>query len=285
MNNPTVSLSEQAHLHLPGFVVVGITTLAALFLSEHYGAPVMLLALLLGIALAFLHEETKCKLGIEFVASRVLRFGVALIGLRIAITDLLALGWQTGLVLIAAICSSIFLGMLLARAFGISRQFGALSGGAVGICGASAALAISSVLPDDKNKQRDTLLTVIGVTILSTVAMIIYPIIAKALQLTSVETSIFLGGTIHDVLATLTKLVRVSFLVPVVVIFMLAARANKKNQNSSVSGVFPFFLVAFIALMVLNSLVSLPPVVIDTASGVSRFALVAAIAAIGMKSY
>lgn len=284
----------------PGVGVVAITGLAAMFLSEHYSTPVMLLALLLGIAVSFLHQETRCREGIDFAASNLLRIGVALIGLRIALSDLVELGWQSGLVIVFAVASTILFGMVLCRALGMPKHFGALSGGAVGICGASAALAISSVLPDDENKQRDTLVTVIGVTVLSTIAMVLYPIIAATLNLSTAETSLFLGGTIHDVaqvvgagysvssetgdLATLTKLVRVSLLVPVVLIFVLLLRRRRHYTLNEQPKMLPRFLLAFVAFMLLNSFVDIPEQIVDNASSLSRFALVMAIAGIGMKS-
>lgn len=285
---------------LPGIWVSAIVGLAALFLSEHYGAPAMLFALLLGIAMSFLYEGTKCRAGIEFTACHILRIGVALLGLRIAFGDLAALGWKTALLLVVAIISTIVFGMLVARAFGLQKRFGVLTGGAVGICGASAAMAISAVLPDSKDKDRDTLLTIIGVTSLSTVAMVIYPIIAGMLNLDPTSTSVFLGGTIHDVaqvvgagysvseqtgdLATLTKLVRVAFLMPVVICILLVLRLNlKKSVDAKAPGI-PGFLIAFVILMTINSVVDLPQALKDGATDISRFALVISIAAIGMKS-
>ena len=103
----------------PGIFIAVIAGLAALFLSEHYGAPAMLFALLLGIALSFLHQETQCQAGIEFTASTVLRVGVALLGFRIAFDDLVSLGWSTALLLIAAIVSTIFIGILISKAMGV----------------------------------------------------------------------------------------------------------------------------------------------------------------------
>lgn len=285
----------------PGSFIAVITGLAALFLAEHYNAPAMLFALLLGIALSFLHEETKCKAGIEFTASTILRIGVALLGFRIAFTDLVSLGWSTALLLITAIGSTIIFGILLSRAMGMSRQFGMLTGGSVAICGASAAMAISAILPNDKNKERDTLLTIIGVTSLSTLAMVLYPIIATKLGLSEYDTSVFLGGTIHDVaqvvgagysvseqagdLSTLVKLVRVSFLMPVVLMMVLAFKAQYRNrQKLDHKPHFPNFLIAFVIFMMINSFVELPTIITDSATTISRFALVIAIAAIGMKS-
>ena len=285
----------------PGAFVAIITGLAALFLSQHYGAPAMLFALLLGIAMSFLYDDPKCKYGIEFTATQVLRLGVALLGLRIAFNDVASLGWQTALLLVFAIGSTVLFGIALSKALGFSKRFGALTGGSVAICGASAAMAISAVLPKNKFAETNTLLTVIGVTSLSTICMVAYPILASYLGLTEYETSIFLGGTIHDVaqvvgagysvseetgdLSTLTKLVRVAFLMPVVLCFLLVLKANEHidKEDGEAPGL-PTFLVAFVILMCLNSLADLPRVITTTATEFSRFALVVAIAAIGMKS-
>lgn len=285
---------------LPGVLISIIVGLAALFLSEHYGAPAMLFALLLGIAMSFLYEGTTCKEGIEFTACHILRIGVALLGLRIAFGDLAALGWQTAVLLIVAIGSTIGLGVVLAKALGLQKRFGVLTGGAVGICGASAAMAIAAVLPDSKDKDRDTLLTIVGVTALSTVAMVMYPIVAELLNLNPTHTSVFLGGTIHDVaqvvgagysvseqtgdLATLTKLVRVAFLMPVVVCILLVLRMNLDKTSDAKAPGIPAFLIAFVVLMTINSVVDLPETLTQGATDISRFALVISIAAIGMKS-
>lgn len=295
------SIIEKSQDLFPGIFVSIITGLAALFLSQHYGAPAMLFALLLGIAMSFLYQDTKCKSGIEFTACHVLRIGVALLGLRIAFNDVASLGWQTALLLVFAIASTILFGIGLSKALGFSKRFGALTGGSVAICGASAAMAISAVLPKNKFAETNTLLTVIGVTSLSTVAMIAYPILASYLGLSEYETSIFLGGTIHDVaqvvgagysvseeagdLSTLTKLVRVAFLMPVVLCFLLVLKANKNidTEDGKAPGL-PAFLIAFVVLMCINSLVDLPELITTTATEISRFALVVAITAIGMKS-
>ena len=287
----------------PGFGIAAITGMAAMFLSEHYGAPAMLFALLLGMAVSFLYQDDGvCKSGIDFTASTLLRAGVVLLGLRIALGDLAVLGWQTAAMLAFAIFSTIILGVVLAKSVGLQKRLGALTGGSVAICGASAALAICTILPAGKNHERDTLLTVIGVTAMSTIAMVLYPIIAGQLSMNDTQAGIFLGGTIHDVaqvvgagysvsqdagdLATLTKLVRVAMLLPVVMIMM----AIVKRAHSTASDVegevpkLPLFLVGFVALMLLNSFVILPELVITAGTEISRFFLVVSITAIGMKS-
>jgi uncharacterized integral membrane protein (TIGR00698 family) len=285
----------------PGISIAIITGLAALFLSEHYGAPAMLFALLLGIAMSFLYQESPCKEGIEFTSSFVLRVGVALLGLRLAFTDLIGLGWETIAILAAAIASTILVGIFLAKKLGLSKSFGSLTGGSVAICGASAAMAITAVLPDHKDKERDTLLTVIGVTSLSTIAMVVYPLIATYLGLDETQSGLFLGGTIHDVaqvvgagysvsettgdISTLVKLVRVSMLMPVVLIMLLVIkRFNDADNSKAKAASVPNFLIAFIVLMIINSCFDIPQSITEPAISFSRFALITAIAAIGMKS-
>jgi uncharacterized integral membrane protein (TIGR00698 family) len=285
----------------PGLSLTVITGLAALFLSEHYHAPAMLFALLLGIAMSFTYQDTKCKAGIEFAACSVLRIGVALLGLRIAFSDLVSLGWQTIALLASAIISTILIGLVLAKLLGLKKSFGALTGGSVAICGASAAMAITAILPDHKNKERDTLLTVIGVTSLSTIAMVVYPIVATYLGFDNEQAGLFLGGTIHDVaqvvgagysisedtgdISTLVKLVRVSMLMPVVMVMLFIIKRHNQSISSDVKAAkVPLFLIAFVALMIINSCFNVPTIIIETSTEVSRFALVTAIAAIGMKS-
>ncbi len=291
----------RAQNYFPGFVVAAIIGLAAQFLSEHYGAPAMLFALLLGIALSFLYEETKCKAGTDWTAKFILRVGVALLGLRVAWDDLASLGWGTAGLLLLGIISTIAIGILFARILGLQKSFGALSGGATAICGASAAMAISSAMPDHKDKEDHTILTVIGVTSLSTIAMVIYPIFAQALGFNDSEAGIFIGGTIHDVaqvvgagfsiseeagdLATLTKLVRVSFLMPVVICFVIFFRFRKtQGAANGKAQSLPKFLIVFAVLMFLNSVMQIPMEIKEAASATARFCLIASIAAIGMKS-
>lgn len=282
----------------PGLAVAVTLGLAASFLGEHYGAPTMLFALLLGMALNFLYENEKTSPGINLASCEVLRIGVALLGLRIAIDDVMAVGWEALALIAVGIGTTIGFGIFLARLFGLKSMFGGLTGGAVAICGASAAMALSAVLPEGKDKEQNTIFAVIGVTSLSTLAMIFYPMIVGALSLDDNAAGLFLGGTIHDVAqvvgagysisesagdtSTLVKLIRVAFLVPVVFVFALVFRS--KNVGSTRSNILPLFLVGFAFFVLLNSYVSFPTGLKDFLVNASRFMLVTAIAAIGLKS-
>ena len=284
---------------MPGILTCVTIGMAASFLSENYGGPVMLYALLFGMAFNFLSEEGRCLAGVELTSSVILRIGVALLGVRITVDQVTDLGVIPVGMVIFAVTSTILVGWGVARMLGLSRDQGLLSGGAVAICGASAAMALSLVLPKDEESERRTILTVVGVTTLSTVAMVIYPTLVKLLDMDNFSAGIFLGGTIHDVaqvvgagfmispetgdVSTLVKLMRVAMLVPVVFLLSLMFRRHHKDKGEPKpkTPLLPSFLLAFALLVVVNSLGLIPAVVVSTMTDLSRWCLVSAIAALG----
>jgi len=290
---------NQVRLWAPGLIVSAVVGIAATFLSIQYKASAMLFALLLGMALHLLAEEGRCLPGIQFASSFVLRTGVALLGLRVTFSQVQALGWGTVLLVVGSVAVTILVGVALARALKLGSAFGTLTGGAVAICGASAALAIASILPRHENAERDASFTVIGVTALSTLAMILYPIVVGVLSLDHHDAGLFLGGTIHDVaqvvgagysvspetgdIATIVKLLRVAMLLPACLVIGVALHV-RGSQSAHAAPVLPWFAVAFAALVVVNSFGWIPAPAIEAGSTFSRMCLVTAIAAIGMKT-
>ena len=291
---------RKARILFPGVLTSLTVAFAAKFLSEHYGAPVMLMALLLGMAFNFLVEDGgACVAGIEFSSKVLLRIGVALLGLGITVQQIASTGSEVLLITLCGVGLTIAMGLGLSRFLGHGSRFGLLIGGAVAICGASAALAISSVLPKSETLERDTIFTVIGVTALSTLAMIIYPLIADALDLSAVATGIFLGATIHDVAqvvgagysvseltgdtATFVKLLRVALLVPLIVILSLVFSGSREPGAKRALPI-PFFVIGFAALVIAGSYDVIPELVKDALLSFSRWCLVVAIAALGMKT-
>jgi uncharacterized integral membrane protein (TIGR00698 family) len=289
---------------VPGLLVTALVAMAAAFLGNHYKGSMLLFALLLGLVLHFISEDKRCAAGIQFASSTVLRLGVALLGLRLTIDHVVTIGWQTAVALLVAVSLTIALGLLFARLFKVESSLGVLIGGATAICGASAALAISSVLPKNANLERDTTLTVVGVTTLSTAAMVVYPLITQWLGFDAVMSGQFIGATIHDVAqvvgagyslspeagdaATITKLMRVAFLMPVLVVISLVVRARMSGAggtgNAAKTPLLPWFTVVFVVLMLINSTGWVPALVQSGASTVSQAFLVLAIASVGLKT-
>ncbi|MDM0000673.1 putative sulfate exporter family transporter [Variovorax sp. J22P240] len=298
---PTIgAVPGRVRLLFPGVLACGVVAAASTFLAEHYGAPVMLFALLLGIAMNFLSGEGACKPGIEFAGRTLLRIGVALLGVRITVGQVVELGWQPVAIVVVCVATTILLSMLAARLMGFQTLFGLLSGGATAICGASAAMALAAALPNHPLKERATLFTVVGVSALSTMAMIVYPMIAQAMGLDPRAAGVFLGATIHDVaqvvgagysmsqrtgdVATLVKLMRVAMLLPVIVFAVMLSRRQSSQTGGRRPPLLPGFVIGFVLLVAVNSTGWLPSVVVKGGSDFSRWCLVAAIAGIGIKT-
>ncbi|UTW11185.1 YeiH family protein [Marinobacterium rhizophilum] len=300
--NPIDRLGELKQRYFPGLCVAVTIGIAATFLSQRYGAPAMLMGLLLGLAFNFLSDEPRVVPGIELAAKTLLRLGVAMLGLRITFSDVLTLGWPPLLMVCSAVLLTIGFGIVMARLLGFSNRFGTLTGGSVAICGASAAMAISSVLPQNEQTKKDTLFTVISVTTLSTVAMVLYPMISHELGLTPAEAGLFLGGTIHDVaqvvgagysvssevgdLSTFVKLLRVAMLVPIVLVIGVVIRramASRGEVGGGSVGV-PGFLIGFVVLFTLNSLGWMPQVIVEPMADSASWLLLTAIAALGVRT-
>jgi len=294
-----MNIKSRTSAVFPGLLVSIIIGLAASFLSDHYGAPAMLFALLLGMSLKFIADDQRTIPGIAFSGRTLLRFGVALLGFRIVLGDILALGVKPIFILFLAVLTTLLFGFLIARLTGRSKHFGALSGGAVGICGASAALAIAAILPKSEKQERETAFAVVGVTALSTMAMIIYPLISAALDFTDLQAGAFIGATVHDVAqvvgagysisdeagdaATLFKLMRVALLLPIVIIFSLLFRGDAE-VGAERPPLLPGFLTALLIITLINSFIEIPAAVTDTMSNISRQCMITAIAAIGLKT-
>lgn len=283
----------------PGLVLSFGIAAAAQFITTRFGGPVMLIAILIGIAFNFLRHTKTWSAGIYFASKRVLQLGIVLLGATITMGEILSLGAGTAILVIACVSGTLIAGTWIAKRFGLSADHAVLSAGAVAICGASAAMAISSVLPNTEKSERNIVLTVVGVTTLSTIAMVAYPPLAHLLGFSDRAAGIFLGATIHDVAqvigagytvsddagstAAIVKLMRVALLAPVVII-IAAFFKNSQSDTSAASRAFPLFLFGFAALMALNSLGWVSPDLRHTMGTVSRWCLVTAVAGLGVRT-
>ena len=282
---------------LPGLLLAGAVALVAIFVERHSGVPVMVLALLLGYLTSTAVSQERFVAGIDFVSTTVLRLGVGLLGARITLDEITALGVPTLVGVPAIVAATILAGVALSSLLKRGAAFGVLAGGATAICGASAALAISAALPQTKNSERQVVFVIIGVTTLSTIAMVLYPLGARYLGLDALATGILFGASIHDVaqvvgagyavsdqtgdLAVTTKLYRVALLVPCVALIAVCF-AGSRSSGGGRHPVLPWFLLVFIGLVIASSFGVLQGQ--QQISAVSSFFLVMAIAALGYKT-
>lgn len=274
--DPKSSLRHKIREIMPGLLLSAVVAIAAVWLAPIVKPlapiPAIVIALIIGIALSSIGELPVARPGIEFCIKRLLRIAVALLGVRIAMSEIAQLGASTAILVIASMSLTVAAGMLFARVLGQSEGYGALIGAGTAVCGASATLATSSVLPDYPNREADIAFVVVAVNALSTVVMLLYPLFAGLLHWNATDTGIFLGATIHDVAqvvgagysvsetagntAVVVKLFRVLLLVPVVVIIALWFGRSETGVKS-ISTKFPLFAIAFLALCFVNSVMPL----------------------------
>lgn len=284
----------------PGVMITCIVAVTAYFLASQYSTPAMLLALLLGLTVSFLGEDGRAVNGIEFSAKRLLRIGIVLLGARVSASLIAGLGVKyIALVMVGALLTILF-GLMLSRILNQRLRFGLLTAGSVAICGASAAMAIAALFSDDGRGEERLLFTIVGVTLLSTVAMITYPLLVRFLSFDDIAAGVFIGGAIHDVAqvvgagftvsdevgetATLVKLFRVAMLAPVILISSIAInRYSKVDTSGSRTPILPRFVIGFIVLATLNSLGLIPDSLVSLISQASSWLLLMAISAVGMK--
>ncbi len=285
----------------PGVASTLIVALAATYLSDHYHAPPVIFALLLGMALNQLSAEARYAPGINVSARTLLRISVALLGLRITFGQIGELGWSTAAMVVVTVPLTIGFGWALAKAVKLDGRYGVLSGGAVGICGASAAMAIAVAWPR-KDSERDTVVVIACITTYSTIAMVVYPAVIAHLHLDPLQTGRFLGGSIHDVAqvvaagyassaqagdsATIVKLMRVAMLLPVVLVITVAAARGMDREQPAQNKValLPGFLIAFIVLAALNGFALVAKPIASALTEASKWLLVISVAALGMKT-
>ncbi|WP_242187879.1 putative sulfate exporter family transporter [Sphingomonas sp. CARO-RG-8B-R24-01] len=288
--------------YAPGLVVVVMGTLAAGFLSDHYGVPLTLMALLIGLALNFLSADSRLTPGLAFASRSLLRWGIVLVGVRITFGQIVALGPVALLCVVAIVALTMAAGVFAARRFGFDTAFGLLAGGSVAICGASAAMALATTLGEKRTTQAQLTLVLVGISAMSASAMMLYPLVAHALHMSDLKAGFLLGAAIHDVaqalgagysysdgaggIAAIVKLTRVALLAPVLAVVAVGlARFDPKGGAGKAKGPgVPWFVVGFFVLAGINSFGVIPPIVATGAEKAAAAMLAAAVTATAIRS-
>ncbi len=286
---------------VPGILVTAIAALAAAWLADHYAAPIVLMGLLIGLALSFLSQDVRTHAGLDLMSQTALRIGIVLVGARITAVQLAELGPLPFMLLALIMLAVILVTVLSARLFAQDRHAALLAGGATAICGASAALALWSLIGDRRIDQARFTLTLVGITVASALAMTLYPVLAAQLGLTDAQAGFLIGASIHDVaqaigggfsfspqageVATIVKLTRVALLAPMLMLVALwLGRRGEAGSGARIPLRLPWFILGFLAVVAINSLVAIPRPVQDGAATGAQALLLLAIVATAMKA-
>jgi uncharacterized integral membrane protein (TIGR00698 family) len=292
---------------IPGLAICAIASAAAAWLSQNYGVPIILAGLLLGLALNFAAGDERTHEGLDAASRHGLRAGIVLLGLQVTVMQVAAMGVVPFLGLALVMSAAVIAALLAARATGQSAAVGLLAGGATAICGASAALALYGVIGRERIEPAQFTLTLVILAAASAIALVTYPMLATALAFSDAQAGFLTGASVHDVAqaigagfavsdaagaqATVVKLTRVALLAPLVTLAALwIARAYPVAESGARAGagarvpMLPGFILAFLALVAVNSLIALPPAVAPAALTLSKTLLLLAVTATAMRT-
>jgi uncharacterized integral membrane protein (TIGR00698 family) len=260
----------------------------------------LIIAIVLGIIVRnTLGMPAYCQPGVSFAMKRLLRLAIVLLGMQLSLAQVLAIGIRGVGLIIVTLSSTFGFTYWLGRQLGVSKSLTALIAAGTAICGASAVIATSTAIQSD---DRDTTYAVAIVTIFGTLSMFLYPLLPTVLGLTPETFGIWCGASIHEVaqvlatayqvspsggeIASITKLARVLFLVPVILSigYTYSHRQSQSRKMRSAAIAIPWFIFYFMLLMLLNSLNIFPPEFKSTFAQIDKFLLTISMAAMGLET-
>lgn len=236
------------------------------------------------------------KPGVDFAAKRLLRIGVALLGLQLMFSDVAGLGWAMIVVVIVIVVSGIAGTMFAGKLLGLSWTQSVLIACGFSICGAAAAAAANGVIDA---KEEELLTAVALVVVFGTIMILAVPLLADLMDLSDRQAGMWAGGSIHEVaqavaaggvvgggalaVATVVKLARVLMLAPVMAYFGACRRRMSKGENADVKQppLIPVFILGFVGCVALRSSGLLPETLVDGAKVAQTVLLTAAMFALG----
>lgn len=283
----------------PGVLTAVLGAALALVTTQLTGVSSMLVAIILGAVVANTGVlPSRTTPGIGFVAKRILRVGVALLGLQLVVGDILGLGLGMVVVIVAVVVVGIGATLLIGRWLGIGLTQRLLIACGFSICGAAAVAAADGVIDADESETASA----VGLVVLFGTLMIpVVPLAGRLLGMPDHEIGLWAGGSIHEVaqvvaaggaiggaaltVAVLVKLGRVLLLAPVLAVISLWMRRRHDVPTSSSPSarppIVPLFVATFLALALLRSTGAVPTGVVDVVHTAQSVALTMAMFALG----
>lgn len=295
---------------IPGFVIaLGIAVIAKLLESllpiHLIGASVI--AMFIGMVINAFHQPGNMMApGIKFTSKKILKFAIILLGASLNIATVLTVGRNSLLVMIFTLATCFGLGYLSGRLLKLNWKMSNLISAGTGICGGSAIAAIAPVI---EAEDIDIAFGMSATFLFDMVMIVLFPIFGKSLGLSDVMYGLWSGTAVNDTssvvaagfafseaagnYATMVKLTRTLAIIPTVIIFALVnmhlkKKANRTAQNEKINvnmkSIIPWFILGFLAMSLLNSVGVIPAAVSSVLKEISKFLMVAALAAIGLNT-
>jgi uncharacterized integral membrane protein (TIGR00698 family) len=289
---------------LPGLALTaGIAAMAFALRQLPYVSVLSPIILSIAIGMIFhnfIGTPAFARPGVAFSMRRILRFAIVLLGLQLTASQLVEVGAR-GIAIIALTLIATFLFTVqLGRLIGVDRKLSELIAAGTSICGASAVIATNTVT---RAPDEDVAYAVACVTIFGSIAMFVFPLFPGLLHLDPHAFGLWSGASIHEIaqvvaaafqdgrdageFGTIAKLARVTMLAPVVMsLGFLATRQARRIGDGQPSArvPLPWFVLGFIALVGVNSMISIPAEARSVMIALTTFLLSMALAAMGLET-
>jgi uncharacterized integral membrane protein (TIGR00698 family) len=299
--------------YLPGLTLLAALAAPAMLVQSRItvGGRTVVSAVAIAIVVGVLLRNLvglpeACKPGVTFAVKRLLRIGIALLGAQLSLGQVLRTGAAAVLAVALCIVLAIVAVRFVSMRMGLSDRLGTLLGVGTSICGVSAIVATA---PAIEARQEETSLAVATITVFGLLAVLIYPLLGRALGLTDGFFGTWAGTAVNDTsqvvatglifsqeageVATVVKLTRNLFMAPVIVVLssLYLARARRAGEVKAGKGgvslktAVPGFVLGFLAMAVLNSLGAFPSPVLEAIKVASGWLIVIALAGVGAETH
>ena len=291
---------------IPGFCAACILAFIARYIESILPIHIIgasVIALLLGMLINNFYKPVCLSAGLKFTSKKVLKLAIILLGASLSVNVILSVGKMSLMVMVFTLLTCFGGGYFVGKALGLNWKLSNLISAGTGICGGSAIAAIAPVI-DAEDKD---IAYAMSATFLFDMAMIIlFPIMGRWIGLSDMAYGLWAGTAVNDTssvvaagyafsegagdFATMVKLTRTLSIIPTVLVFTFINLRIKRKQSIdtnagkkvNVMKLFPWFIVGFIGLAIINSLGFIPVNVSACAKDISKFLMVAALAAIGL---
>ena len=292
----------------PGMLLSACVAAVAILLSslipgDIIGATVM--ALLVGMSLnPLLNKYKQFNAGVSYTGKIILRVGIVLMGVNMNFAEVLSVGKYSLFVMIFTMATAFGAGNLIGKMFGMNWKLTNLLSVSTAICGGSAVAAVGPVI---KAKDEDVAYAISSTFLFDILTVVVIPWIGIALGMSNMGYGLWVGTAVNDTssvvaagyafsefagnTAVIVKLTRTLFIIPYVLVFSviterLEAKSEGKNGQSSVNfkKIFPYFIILFLIVVALRSTGIIPSMLIPALSKTSKFCMVMALSAIGLKT-
>lgn len=282
-------------------VVIIVTFISYLIQGIDFISDLKLSSLIIAILVGALIKNTigvreSMKDGIKFCSKKVLRLAVIMLGFRLSLGDIGRIGFKSLILIVIISTLTLIFSEYVGRKFNISKKLSILIAAGTSICGAAAIAAVNSIIKAD---EEDVAFSIGVITIFGTIFMFVYPIIFRLMNLDTLSYSVWAGSSIHEVAqvvaagngaslqaettATLVKLTRVLYIIPVTVVLSLLENRKNKDKKFSLKDIsVPWFVIMFLVVVILNSVISIPKEISKTLINIDGYLMTAAMAGLGL---